>query len=112
PGGAFWSVTVHSTEDAPEDLVDTVVATMRAMYDDLDSEDTEEEILGREVIGSDLNFYCLDLTNSAEVRVFESKRGNFVILCQADDREFDEVRRVFQAMTFSLLQESSWLKLP
>ncbi len=109
PGGAFWSVTVHDAADDPADLIDAVVATMRTTYEDLDSEDTDETLYGREVIGCDMNFYCLDLTNTAEVRVFESARGNFVVLWQAEDREYAEIHRVFQAMTASLLQESSWL---
>ena len=50
-----------------------------------------------------MNFYCLDLTNTAMVRACTTPGGAYLILCQADDREFEQVAGVFQAITHSLL---------
>jgi hypothetical protein len=110
PGGGFWSVTVHDPHDDPGDLVDAVVDTMRNMYEDLDAEETTETIDGREVSGCEMNFYCLDLTNTATVRVLESSRANYLVLYQAEDREFAELEAVFEAMTASLVKQSIWLQ--
>ena len=110
PGGGFWSVTVHDPEDTPDDLVDAVVDAMRTMYDELDAEETVQTIDGREVPGCELNFYYLDLTNTASVRVIHSTRANYLVLCQAEDHEFVELEAVFEAMTASLVKESEWLR--
>ena len=110
PGGGFWSVTVHDPENEPEELLGAVVEAMRNMYEELDSEETLETIDGRSVPGRELNFYYLDLTNTATVRVIHSARANYLVVCQAEDREFAELENVFAAMTASLLKESKWLK--
>jgi hypothetical protein len=110
PGGGFWSVAVHEPADEPQAMIRAAVDAMRNMYEDLDAEDTLETIDGRSVPGCEMNFYYLDLTNTATVRVIHSPRANFLVLCQAEDREFAELERVFAAMTASLLQESKWLQ--
>ena len=76
---------------------------MRQEYDELDAEPVAETIAGRELVGWDMNFYCLDLTNTAVVRGFSTPEAAYLIFCQADDREFDEIQRIFAAITFSLL---------
>jgi hypothetical protein len=104
PGGAFWSVMVHPRSQAPQELVDTALATMKEVYDELDAEAVEETIGEVELVGCDINFYCLDLTNTAAVRSGRTPHATLVILWQADDRELNEVEAVFQAITRSLLQ--------
>jgi hypothetical protein len=104
PGGSFWSISLHSIDTEPEELVAAAVKALRETYDELDAETTTDEIAGHELAGSDVNFYCLDLTNTALVRSFMGERFNGLILCQADDREFAEIEPVFRAMTVSLLK--------
>ncbi len=103
PGGAFWSVMVHPPAQAPQDLVDTVLAAMKQEYDDLDAEAVEETVAEVELVGCDINFYCLDLTNTAVVRSCRTADSTLLILWQADDRELKEVEAVFRAITLSLL---------
>ncbi|MBN8627659.1 MAG: hypothetical protein J0M17_19450 [Planctomycetes bacterium] len=103
PGGSFWSVSLHPRETPPQELVRSAVKALKQTYDELDAEDVTQDLAGKHLIGSDVNFYCLDLTNTAQVRAFAAPNYNVVILCQADDREFAEIEQVFQAMTFSLL---------
>lgn len=109
PGGGFWSVTVHDPSQEPDDLLTAVVDTMRKMYEELDAEEAIETVVGRDVPCCEMNFYYLDLTSTATVRVIPSPRANFLVLCQAEDREFAELENVFAAMTASLVKESSWL---
>ncbi|HEX4130311.1 MAG TPA: hypothetical protein VHZ24_09720 [Pirellulales bacterium] len=107
PLGAFWSVIVHPPGLEPEDLLDAALEAMRQEYPELDAEPFCDVIQGHEIVGSDLNFYCLDLTNSALVRAFGTSRGTYLVLCQADDREFERVGAVFEAMTHSLLDPTA-----
>jgi hypothetical protein len=88
---------------APKDLAEAALQAMRQEYSELDAERVREKSAGRELIGYDLNFYCLDLTNTALVRAVRTADATYLILCQAEDREFAEVEAVFRAITASLL---------
>ncbi len=106
PGGAFWSITIHPAEITPRELADAALETMRQEYDELDAEAVAETVAGHDLVGWDMNFYCLDLTNTALVRSFQTPQASYLVFCQADDREFDEVAGIFQAITLSLLTAS------
>ncbi|MEX0711299.1 MAG: hypothetical protein WD278_03050 [Pirellulales bacterium] len=103
PAGAFWSVTLHPPATDPQMLVDAALKAMRQEYDELDAETVRETVAGRELLGCDMNFYCLDLTNTAVVRSFGTEHATYLVFCQADDREFEAVEPVFRAITLSLL---------
>jgi hypothetical protein len=109
PGGAFWSVTVHSASADPAKLAAAVVEALKQEYEGLEAQDAEETIAGQHLIGYDLAFYCLDLTNTAQVRSLQAGNSTYTLYCQAEDREFERVRRVFQAISTALL---SSLKTP
>ncbi len=103
PGGAFWSVMIHPRSQAPEKLVDAALQTMKQVYDELDAETVAETIGRVDLVGCDMNFYCLDLTNTAAVRSGYTDDATLVVFWQADDRELGEVEAVFRAITLSLL---------
>ena len=100
---AIWSVILHPPGLRPEDLIDAAIAAMRHEYEQLDTERVDAVIAGREVPGSEMNFYCLDLTNTAVVRSYATEDGTYLVFCQADDREYSEVGPVFEAITQSLI---------
>jgi hypothetical protein len=105
PDGAFWSIIKHPLSSSPEELVEAALAAMRQEYDELDAEPVEETCGRQALVGFDINFYCLDLTNTALIRAFRTAQGAYLVLCQADDREFQEVEAVFRAITRSLFAE-------
>ena len=107
PGGAFWSVSVHPRSADPARLAKAVVKAMTAEYEDLDSEAAQETVGGRSLVGYDLTFFFLDFTNTAAIRCVQTERATLVVFCQAEDHEYDAVRRVFLAMTTSLLDGGS-----
>ncbi|MBI2823243.1 MAG: hypothetical protein HYX69_00975 [Planctomycetia bacterium] len=104
PGGAFWSVMIHPPEMVPAKLADTALSAMRQQYDELDAERVREKVAGHELVGYDMNFYCLDLTNTAQVRSFRTRDASYVLFCQADDREFADIEEVFRAITLSFFR--------
>ncbi len=105
PGGGFWSVVVHSQSMDPGELVTAAMEMMRKEYDNLDTEVVTEEIADRALIGYDLNFYCLDLTNTSHIRSCRTDDATYLVFCQAEDREFEKLSLVFRAMLVSLLQQ-------
>ncbi len=101
PTGGFWSVA--ASEADPQAVADLVVETMSEQYQDLDSEAVSESIGGQKLIGYDLNFYCLDLTNTARVRTFRREPRTYLILSQAEDRDLAALAPIFHAMTTSFI---------
>jgi hypothetical protein len=105
PGGAFWTVAIHPRSADPVQLVQAVVATIREEYKEIEMDEARETVLGHELIGYDLSFYYLDFVNSAQVRGLRTATATYTVYYQGEDREFDRIQQVFQAMTVSLLKE-------
>ena len=103
PGGAFWSVAISPHSANPTSMTRAAVDAMRQEYEEVEVQDAREELAGHELVGYDLNFFYIDLVNTAQVRAVQIDRSTLTIFCQAEDREFQRVHRVFQAMTTSLL---------
>ncbi len=103
PGGGFWSVSGHAPGGDPRELSAAALAEMRQEYRDLDVEEATDHVAGHDLPGFDLNFYCLDLTNTAQVRTLHTADAVYLIFCQAEDREWDEIAPVFAAMTTSFV---------
>jgi hypothetical protein len=103
PDGGFWSVSGHAAGGPPEELAAAVVREMRQQYKELDSEAAEDEVGGHRLRGFDMNFYCLDLTNTAQVRTLETPGGIYLVFCQAEDHDWERDRAVFAAMTASFV---------
>ena len=104
PDGGFWSVSAHAPGEPASRLSDAVVAEMREEYRELDMEPASDGVGGLMLPGYDLNFYCLDLTNTAAVRTLETADATYLLLCQAEDREWDRIARVFSAITESFVR--------
>lgn len=103
PGGGFWSVSVHPRSTDPQKLARAAVNAMQEEYKEVETEEIQETVAGRPAVGYDLNFYYLDLTNTAKVRCLQTDQATYSIFCQAEDREFDRIQVVFGAITKSLL---------
>ncbi len=103
PGGAFWSVACHARETGPLQLADAAVSAMQEEYEGLEIEEARETVAGHELIGYDLGFFFLDMTNTAKIRTLRTRYGTYAFFYQGEDREFERLEMVFQAMTTSLL---------
>lgn len=111
PDGAFWSVAIHSGSADPAKLAAAVLEAMKKEYPGLEVDEAFETVAGHEMIGYDLAFYYLDLINTALIRSLRVGTTSYTVFCQAEDRDFDKLRMVFQAMTTSLLsglKELEW----
>ena len=76
----------------------------REEYRELEVEEIREHYAGREMAGADMRFHFLDLTNTASVRWFHEAGRLYLLLWQAEDREYNAHAPVFEAMTVSLLR--------
>ena len=104
PNTAFWHLSKHAPGVEPEQLFDEALAALRTEYPDMEVEPNQVEIEGHHLSGFDVRFICLDLTNTCQLRAFHTSSATYLLLCQAEDREFEQVNLVFQAMLASLLR--------
>lgn len=100
--GSFWSLTINGGAD-PLELAQIVVQAMDEQYDELDAEAATDMIAGQELVGFDVNFYCLDLTNTAQIRAFRAGSRTMLLMWQAEDHDFAAEAPIFRAITTSLL---------
>jgi hypothetical protein len=112
PEGAFWSVMLHPRAVDPHELTLAALDAMKAEFTDFEAEPAHETIEGIELAGFDMNFYCLDLTNTALVRGCRLSDATCVILYQAEDRDFATIEPVFRAITISLLRAAGEPETP
>lgn len=104
PLGGFWSLHVYEPAESSAKLLSEVQQTMAQEYDSLEFEQISEPLGKIDAVGADMSFYCLDLVVVARVRTFSLSGRTYLILYQAESRDFDELDPVFRAITHSLLQ--------
>lgn len=106
PGSGFWMLQVFPGEESCERLADEILRTIREDYEDVECVPVSEQIQQTPTAGYNLQFYCLDFVVEAHIRGFRLGHRTCALLCQAEDREFEQLLDVFLAMTTSLLSES------
>jgi hypothetical protein len=104
PGGGFWSVTVHPHMADPKKLAKAAAAVIQEEYEGTETEEAKDLVEGRELVGFNLNFFYLDLTNTASVRCLRTELATYVVFCQAEDHELEQMGPVFRAMTTSFVR--------
>ena len=104
PHTAFWQLSKHSVGTDLEPLFDEALAALRSEYQEIEVEPDDDRIEGYTLSGFTVNFFCLDLTNTCWLRGFETPDAQYLVVCQAEDREFAKVALVFRAMLASVLR--------
>jgi hypothetical protein len=104
PASGFWSLHIYPSRQNPNQLAKDAVAAWREAYGDVEAEEVYEKIGPADALGYNIDFIYLDFIVRAEVRSFSVGTRSFVVLCQAETREFDQLANVFRAITMSMLQ--------
>ncbi len=110
PEGAFWSIVLDDVTADPAVLAGAAAQAFKSEYDDCDATPLHETLAGRAVDGYEVNFFCLDLTSTAIVQGFRTRRATCLVICQAEDRDLRSLGPVFQAITTSLLKHDAETK--
>jgi hypothetical protein len=99
---AFWSITVFRDAPELERIVESAVDAFREEYDDLDVYPVDARVCSTDAVARNLEFFCLELTNSAFLRAFHTDRVTALVLYQATDHELPDCRETLEAITASL----------
>ena len=101
--GSYWSVTICPAEHSSEDLKKEYLETFQTEYEDLEMDPVEVKVGDRKFDALDLQFYCLDFLVHSRLLVATAGEYRLLIAWQAEDREFDKLSPVFEAITFSAI---------
>jgi hypothetical protein len=105
PQGGYWDLRIFSSRLALQQVSDQALDAMREEYADLETEAVTEELFNVTAVGYDLDFFCLDLLVTSRIRSFHLGDRTLLLICQAENREFDRQQLVYSAITKSLLEE-------
>lgn len=101
-GTSFCSITLLYGRPAPERVLDAAVHAYRDEYDDVDVYPVETRVARHSAIGRDVEFFCLELCNTAFLRAFRTGRFTLLLLFQASDDELQATRTVFDRISGTL----------
>jgi hypothetical protein len=96
PATATCSVVLLHDCPEPEPVVEAVVEAFQDEYDGIDRFQIDRTIARESAIGCDLDFFYLDLCNSASVRAFRTSRFTALLMCQAGGRDFPVAKEAFE----------------
>jgi hypothetical protein len=102
PNSGFWELQAYPPQYQPDDLARRTLEAFREEYEDVESEPVSEEIMDHAATGFDLDFFCLDLLVTCQVRSFILAGQTLLLIYQAESQEFETRCEVFEAMTRSL----------
>ncbi|MCA9212585.1 MAG: hypothetical protein KDB27_05950 [Planctomycetales bacterium] len=104
PTGAFVSLTLYERSDSPENLLDETLAALRTEYEEAEIHRTACSIPGMtDQDNYEADFYCLDLLVTARVGKYETDRYVLLAFYQGENRDFDKLISVFDAIVLNTL---------
>ncbi len=103
PDGCFWVLHAFGKDRDSGELMAEVIKTFEANYEDFEYEPvpTDLEPAPSEAIQAD--FFCLDFLVTARMMLFEHQSLTYIVIQQAERRQFDKMALVFDAITTSLI---------
>ena len=106
PGSGFWTVLQYEVGADPVTLLEETLQEMGTQYENLESSAISEQFDEVDMLGYEMFFYCFDFLVCARAFSMRAKDGKvYLILWQAEDRDYSQVESVFRAITTSLLRE-------
>jgi hypothetical protein len=101
-GIAFLIVTTDVSCPDPGEVADTVLETLREEYSELEDDPFEEVVNDRLVSGYDVQFFTLDLSNTARIRCFRTLNRTILIYGQWADLVEAEVSDLAESVIRSV----------
>ncbi len=80
-----------------------MLENIEEQYDSVETSPVQESMAGFAASGHDTFFFYLDLLIANHMRCLLAGEHRFLITWQAENREFDDIEPVFQAITVGFL---------
>ena len=101
-GVAFILVRTDESCSDPEETADLALEAMREEYPELDASPVSERLGKHIVIGHDVEFFSLDVSNAAIIRCFRTQRRTVLFFGQWSDLVGEETAEVAREVFWSL----------
>jgi hypothetical protein len=101
-GVAFLIVTTDQSCPDPGEVADTILDTLRDEYPELEDDPFEEVVYDRLISGHDVQFFALDLPNTARIRCFRTLNRTITIYGQWADLVETEVSDLAESIIRSV----------
>lgn len=117
PDGYFWMVAIFPEGTNPDAAAKEVLRSLRREYSHLENTPTYRLIADRFLTGYEMNFFYLDLVNTAIILSLETDDRSYVIFWQYCDvlvvtgEEYD-FEDIAEAMTYTFLKNLPPAVLP
>jgi len=105
PATAFLVLSYDADSPPPEQMANTALEALRSEYPGLEADPCVDTLAGRMAVGHDMNFFSLDLSNTAWTRSLDAERGTLLVWWQCNDLELGASEPVLQAILASLRVE-------
>lgn len=102
PETAFWTLSLFPHCPEPDEIVAAVLDAFHEEYDELDEYPARVRLCQRPTVARNLDFVCLELLNSAGVRVFRVPEFTVLVLFQLTEAERQETEPILDGITRSL----------
>jgi hypothetical protein len=106
-GSAFWSVHFYELASDPDEILKNTLDTLRETYPDLEISDCPADSTIPRESGVEAMFYCLDFLIRIRLEVVRLDRCLALFWYQAEDRQFEQLEMVFQAIGISLIRHTT-----
>jgi hypothetical protein len=111
PNTAFLVVIAYPWTMPPKDALEQARMAIESEYDEVEFEPTEPSLdlmVGplMDWRSGEMRFYYLDLLVVCRLVAFSASNQTYLVQCQAEDREFESLEMVFEAMLASMIRST------
>lgn len=103
-GLAFALVQTDLSRPDPDLMLEAALVAMREDYPDLSESPANEPLAGHDALGRVVEFFSLDMVNTASIRCFRTPRRTVFFMGQWSDLEGDEGGRFIEGLLESLVE--------
>lgn len=104
PDAAFFSLTRYPWNCAPSKVIEMTQQTLESEYEQAEAYTVEPGLGIDDSRAAEINFYCLDFLVTSRIIAFTIRPYTYLVQIQAEDRTFDELTPVFEAILYSILR--------
>jgi hypothetical protein len=105
PGSAFALIQLDRNLPDPRQMVHEALETLKSDYPSLEAESALETVAGEMALGHDIEFFSLDMLNTAWTRSFFSLAGTVFVLCQATGADEEDYEPALRQICASMRHE-------
>ncbi len=104
PNGSFFSISKYPWTYSPSNVIAHACKALQAEYAELEIEPDETDLSVADSHGVEIRFFLLDLLVVCRLRAFSLNQGTYLVEQQGEDRDYQTLESVFDAMIETVIQ--------